>query len=117
MRETSNLDINQNRNNPGLSQLDGTEERDGQSGLRLFCPAVQEEWKTAPPPGREDPESFSKTIEKIFHVSFLVNITLPFHLSSSLLNYYFKVKLVLKEGETKPSTSPDVPAVPSSLFI
>ena len=69
-----------------------TDGGDGQSGLRLFGPAVQEEWKTTPPPGREDPESFTKTIEKIFHVSFLVNISLPFHLSSSLLNYYFQVK-------------------------
>ena len=40
---------------------------------------------------RHQPEPL-RTIEDMFHVSFLVNIGLPFHLSSSILSSYFQVK-------------------------
>ena len=78
LKETCTLDINQNSNNPG--QLDGTEQMVSQA---LRC--LVRQFKTN---GRQpvdffrfiiDPESFSKSIENLFHVSFLVNIRFPPH--------------------------------------
>ena len=76
MKETCTLDINQNRNNPG--QLDGTEKM-----VEKAMGCLVRQFKKS---GRQpvdyfqfilDLERFSKTIENMFHVSFLVNILLP----------------------------------------
>ena len=76
LKETCTLDINQNRNNPG--QLDGTEKM-----VEKAMGCLVRQFKKS---GRQpvdyfqfilDLERFSKTIENMFHVSFLVNILLP----------------------------------------
>ena len=79
LRETATLDINQNSKNNNPGQRDGTEElvtqayrclvrhfkKNGRKPLDYFQFII-------------DQESFSKTIENMFHVSFLVNIILSF---------------------------------------
>ena len=86
LKETCTLDINQNRNNTG--QLDGTEKM-----VEKAMGCLVRQFKKN---GRQpvdyfqfilDPESFSKTIENMFHVSFLVNIPLP---SFPSLFFHFK---------------------------
>ena len=61
-RDTYTLEIKQNRNNPGPVQLEGTEEMDSQFKKN----------------GRSG--EFLQHHENMFHVSFLVNIRLPFYL-------------------------------------
>ena len=94
LRETSTLDINQNRSDPGPQ--DGTEElvtrafeclvrqfrRNGRRPLDYFHFVL-------------DPGSFSKTIENMFHVSFLVNLLVSFHILFLIPNRILRLR---KEG-------------------
>ena len=86
LKETCTLDIKQNKNNPGPAQLEGTEKM-----VKHVFGCLVRSFKEN---GRRpvdffhfilDPESFSKTLENIFHVSFLVNIRLPTHLCIPLI--------------------------------
>ena len=88
LKETCTLDINQNRNNHG--QLDGTEKMVEKA---MGCLVRQFKKNGRQPVDYfqfiHDPKSFSKTIENMIHVSFLVNIRLP---SIPFPKSYFQVK-------------------------